>query len=151
MDERPLNGASFQAFLQEHKLMAAQCDGCDALYMPPHPCCPHCGAGQSTMRWVELSGRGHLCAHTPVHIAPTAMIEAGYERENPYFAGIVQLEEGPSISAQILGVDATQPETIRIGTPVQTSVIEREQGGTRKIYLAFALEKDESKITPENR
>ena len=60
-----------------------------------------------------MSGEGKLLAFTTVHIAPTAMIEAGYDRKNPYCTGIVQLDEGPAISAQILGVDPTKPERDR--------------------------------------
>ena len=63
--------------------------------------------------WEELGGRGKLVAFTTIHIAPTAMIEAGYSRDNPYCTGIVRLAEGPAISAQILGVDPTKPEADR--------------------------------------
>ena len=89
------------------------------------------------MAWVELSGRGKLAAFTTVHIAPTAMIEAGYGRDNPYCAGIVQLDEGPAISAQILDVDASQPAKIAIGTPLEVAFVERGEGEDRHTYLAF--------------
>jgi uncharacterized OB-fold protein len=89
------------------------------------------------MEWVELSGQGKLIAFTTVHIAPTAMIEAGYGRNNPYCTGIVQLQEGPAISAQILDVDATQPETIAIGTPMQVTFVERGEGEEQRTFLAF--------------
>jgi uncharacterized OB-fold protein len=51
----------------------------------------------------------------------------------------VQLEEGPSISAQILGVDATRPEEIAIGTPLQVAFVQRAEGpdGKERTYLAF--------------
>ena len=34
------------------------------------------------------------------------MIAEGYGRDNPYLAGVVELDEGVKISAQILGADA---------------------------------------------
>jgi uncharacterized OB-fold protein len=89
------------------------------------------------MAWVEMAGRGKLLAFTTVHIAPTAMIESGYDRENPYCAGIVQLEQGPAISAQILGVDATQPEQIKVGTPLRAVFVQRGEGEAQRTYLAF--------------
>ena len=66
-----------------------------------------------------------------------AMIEAGYDRENPYCVGIVELEDGSRISAQILGVDAAQPERIAIGTLLKVSFIERGTGEQKKTFLAF--------------
>jgi uncharacterized OB-fold protein len=89
------------------------------------------------MEWVEMAGRGRLAAFTTVHIAPTAMLQAGYDRKNPYCAGVVQLDEGPSISAQILGVDAKKPHEITVGTPLQVAFIERGEGEERRTFLAF--------------
>ncbi len=86
-----------------------------------------------------MSGRGRLAAFTVVHIAPTAMIEAGYGRDNPYCVGIVQLDSGPAISAQILGVDATRPDAIQIGTPVQVAFVERGDGDGKRTLLAFSV------------
>ncbi|MBN1935327.1 MAG: Zn-ribbon domain-containing OB-fold protein [Anaerolineae bacterium] len=136
-EQQPFTHASFQHFLTEHKLMAARCTNCGALCLPPRPRCPHC---QSTaLAWTALSRRGRLIAYTVIHIAPTLMLEAGYSRDKPYCSGVVQLEEGPHISGQILGVDVAHPETIAIGAPVQVAFVERGQGDTLKTYLAFEV------------
>ena len=84
-----------------------------------------------------MSGEGKLVAFTTVHIAPTAMIEVGYGRDNPYCTGVVQLDEGPAISAQLVGVDATQPESITIGMPVRVVYVQRGEGEKQRAYLAF--------------
>ena len=89
------------------------------------------------MEWEQLEGKGTLAAFTSVHIAPTAMIEAGYSRKNPYVAGIVRLSEGPAISGQIVGVDPARPEEIEIGMPVRATFVERGNGDRRQTYLAF--------------
>ena len=125
----------FAARLAEHRLMAARCVACGALYLPPRPLCPACFGVE--MAWEALSGQGKLAAFTAVYIAPTAMIEAGYGRDNPYLTGIVQLAEGPSISAQVLGVDARQPEQIAIGAPLRAVFVERGQGEAQRTFLAF--------------
>jgi uncharacterized OB-fold protein len=91
------------------------------------------------MQWVEMGTRGTLSAFTSVHIASTAMIEAGYGRENPHVSGIVTLENGLSISAQIIGVDAAEPEKISIGTPVEVAFIERGDGENVETFLAFEV------------
>ncbi len=90
----------------------------------------------SGRRW---AASGKLIAFTTVHIAPTAMIEAGYDRKNPYCAGIVKLDEGPAISAQILGVDPTKPGEIEIGTPLRAAYVERGEGEEKRTFLAFEV------------
>jgi uncharacterized OB-fold protein len=129
--------AAFFRFLGEHKLMGSHCKSCGALYLPPRSLCTACYSAEEEMEWVEMSGRGKLLAFTTVHIAPTAMIEAGYDRKNPYCVGIVQLDDGPAISAQILGVDPTRPGEITIGTPLKVAFVERGEGEERRTYLAF--------------
>jgi uncharacterized OB-fold protein len=49
----------------------------------------------------------------------------------------VKLEEGPSISAQILDVDVMHPEEIKIGMPLTQTLIQRGEGEMEKTYLAF--------------
>jgi uncharacterized OB-fold protein len=135
MGDKEFTGSSFYQFLGENKLMGARCGSCGTLHLPPRALCPAC-YGQE-MAWEEMSGEGKLVAFTTVHIAPTAMIEAGYDRKNPYCAGIVQLVEGPAISAQILGVDPAQPGAIEIGTPLRVAFVQRGEGEQARTYLAF--------------
>ena len=138
MSEREFSGKSFYDYVAEEKLMGARCNACGNLFVPPRAMCPDCYGAD--MAWEEMAGRGELVAFTTVHIAPTAMIEAGYGRDNPYCAGIVKLEEGPAVSAQILGVDPTRPDEIEIGTPLQVRFVRRGEGAAEKAYLAFEKE-----------
>lgn len=133
--ERPFTSASFEQYLDEKKLMGSRCASCNRSYLPPRAICPNCQGDQLT--WVEFSGNGILAAFTSIFIAPTAMIEAGYGRDNPYLAGVVELEEGARISAQILGLDATKPQEVKIGTPLQVEYVERGEGESKKSFLAF--------------
>ena len=135
MDERAFTGASFSQFLGEGKLMGSRCQSCAALHVPPRAMCPACFGAE--MAWEEMRGEGKLVAFTTVHIAPTAMLEAGYDRKNPYCTGIVELAEGPRISAQILGIDASHPEEIAVGMPVHIALVQRGEGEARQTYLAF--------------
>ena len=138
MSERDFTGESFYQYLEEKRLMGSRCGSCGALHLPPRALCPACYGEE--MAWEEMGGRGTLVAFTTVHIAPTAMIEAGHDRKNPYCAGIVQLEGGPSISAQIIGVDAARPEEIQIGMPLRLTFVQRGDGEDAQTYLAFEKE-----------
>ncbi len=91
-----------------------------------------------------MSGKGTLLAFTTIEVGTTMMLDSGYDRGNPYCSGIVELEEGPRISAQIMGVDAGNPQSIAIGTPLKLDFVERgtfsfakEIASTKKMYPAF--------------
>jgi len=133
--ERPFTSASFETYLDEKKLMGSHCTNCNKDFLPPHAICPNCHSDQLT--WVEFNGKGKLAAFTSIFIAPTAMIEAGYGRDKPYLAGVVELEEDVKISAQILGLDATKPEEVKIGTALKAEFVERGEGEKKKTFLAF--------------
>ena len=132
---RPFTAASFDQYLSEGRLMAARCKDCGTLLLPPRAICPHCH-GES-MEWTETSGKGKLSGFTVVYIAPTSMINQGFGRENPYISGIVELEEGVKIIARIIGLDATRPEEIRIGTPLAVEFLTLPDGEKSKTFLAF--------------
>jgi uncharacterized OB-fold protein len=135
METREFTSASFNKFLSEKRLMASQCSKCKAMYLPPRPLCIRCYDGE--MEWVELKGKGTLVAYTVIAVGPTFMIEEGYDRKNHYCSGIVQLEEGPRMSARIIGVDVKKPDTIKIGTPLEVDFLERGEGENKKTFLAF--------------
>jgi uncharacterized protein len=127
----PFNSASFNDFLAGGRLMGSRCKREGALYLPPRALCP--ADFRSEMEWVEFSGRGRLAAFSIIHIGTQAMIEAGFDRQHPYCTGVVALEEGPQISAQILDVNVLHPETIQIGMPLVAAFVERGQ----QTILAF--------------
>jgi uncharacterized OB-fold protein len=132
-EEREVTSASFYQFLGEKKLMASRCRNCQELYLPPHAICSKCHS--SDMEWVELKGDGKLAAFTSICVGPTSTLEEGYDRDNPYVVGVVQLEEGPKVSGRVQGLDARKPEGIKVGTPVTVEFLEPEEG--KKCYLAF--------------
>ena len=135
--DRPFTAASFQTYMNEGKLVGSRNRQTGEVFVPPRPIDP--STHGSDMEWVELSGRGTLAAFTSVYIGTSAMIDAGYDRSKPYVAGIVELEEGPRISAQLLGVDGTAPDIAWIGRPVLASFIERGEAERRRAYLAFEM------------
>ena len=135
--DRPFTVASFQAYMNEGKLMGSRNRETGEIFVPPRPIDPHTHGDD--MEWVELSGRGTLAAFTSVYIGTSAMIDAGYDRNKPYVAAIVELAEGPRISAQLLGVDGKQPDIAWIGRPLKATFVERGEGDKRRSYLGFEM------------
>ena len=133
---RPFTAASFNQYLAEHKLMGTRCSDCDATYIPPRAICPACRG--DALEWVELSGAGKLAAFTSIYVGPSAMVAEGYDRNNPYVAGIVELNEGIKVSARILGMDARQPDVAWIGKPLAVAFLDRGEGEQKSTVLAFA-------------
>ncbi len=129
------NAAGFYEFVAEKKLMGTRCKSCGAFFLPPRPICSSCHSEE--MEWEELSGKGELAAFTVTLYGPTRMVQAGYNAKNPYCVGIVRLAEGPAISAQILGLDLSKPEEIKIGTPLTLTFISRKEGEEEKTYIGF--------------
>ncbi|MBI4289013.1 MAG: Zn-ribbon domain-containing OB-fold protein [Chloroflexi bacterium] len=130
-----ITSAAFQQLLNQKKLMGSKCKKCGAIHLPPRPLCPECGG--SDVEWTALKGKGKLVAFTTIHVGPTLMTQAGYDRKNPYCSGIVQLDEGPKVSARILNVEAQNPVGIKVGTPVTIDFVEQGQGESKRTFLAF--------------
>ena len=115
--------------------MGSRCRQCGAVYLPLRPICTRCYACE--MEMVEMKGSGRLLAFSVITVGTPMMIDEGFDRENPYCSGIVELEEGVRIPARILGVDVTRPEEIKLGTPLTVEFQEREYRGEKKTVLAF--------------
>lgn len=142
MSDMPFTAASFDQFCNEKKVMAAKCKACGALWLPPRPICLECHGHD--MEWTQLSGKGKLISFTVIGVGPWTMTNEGYDRDHPYCSGVVELEEGPRFTAQIVGVDVDNPQNIKVGTPVTADFIERgsfslvpEIANVRKQYLVF--------------
>ena len=135
MSEYIFSSNEYYTALAQEELVGSKCKKCGNVHFPPRQICSECFGEE--MEAVKFSGKGTLEAYTIVHIASTAMIEAGFGRKNPHCAGIVRLEEGPAISAQILGVDVLAPESIKIGMPLQAVFIQRGSEEDSKTYLGF--------------
>ncbi len=135
MEERSFSDTSYEQFLNEEKIMGCKCKKCQALYLPPRPICIKCNGEE--MEWVEMKGKGKLIAFTCIGIGPAFMTEEGFDRNNPYCSGVVELEEKVRIDARIEGFDNTKPETIKVGTPVSVEFLHRGEGETLRTFPAF--------------
>jgi hypothetical protein len=89
------------------------------------------------MEWVQLKGTGRLAAFTSIVVAPPYMVKEGFDRNNPYIVGVIELEEGVKTVARIVGVDAKKPEQIKVGTPLKAEFLQKGVELDRQTFLAF--------------
>jgi uncharacterized protein len=135
MTEYSMNSKDFYKALDSGELIGSKCLECGAYTVPQRQICPKCHSDQTEI--VTFSGMGKLAAYTVISVPPVKMAQAGYNGNNPYCVGIVTLDEGPRVSAQILDVDLHQPEKITIGTDLVMTTIKRDEGEGQTTYLAF--------------
>jgi uncharacterized OB-fold protein len=134
-EEKDFTIQNYLEFIQNKKLMGSKCNDCGELYAPVRKLCTKCNS--LNMEWVELSGKGELAAFTSITVGTPYFIELGYDRNKPYCFSVIKLEEGPMVSAQLVGVDESKPDLIKIGTPVKVKFLENELKGETKIDLGF--------------
>lgn len=121
MQERPFSDVSFEKYLGEDKLMGSRCRQCGVLYMPPRPICTRCHA--MDMNWEKMAVKGRLRAFTCIAVGPPFMTAQGFNRDNPYCTGVVELAEGTRLDARIEGVDAKNPAAITLGQPLRARFV----------------------------
>ena len=113
-DSSEFNAASYHAYLKEHRrLRGVRCRSCGSLSAVPRPACVSCHGRE--MEWYEFTGKARLSTYTCISVVPLYMAKKGYGRDMPYCTGVVTLEEGPRVSALILGVDGSNPQNIKTG------------------------------------
>jgi uncharacterized OB-fold protein len=101
----PFTVSSFYRFVSEKRLMAAKCNKCGTVLLPPKPMCTNCFS--TNLKWIELEGAGKLVSYTVIYVAPEQ-----FQSMAPYTVGIVELKKGLRLPGIICGVD---PEKIRVG------------------------------------
>jgi uncharacterized OB-fold protein len=78
--------------------MAAKCNNCGAVFLPPKPMCTKCCS--TNLEWHELKGTGKLLSYTEIHVAPEQ-----YQSITPYAVGIIEFAEGARLPGLIKNVE----------------------------------------------
>lgn len=97
------------------ELRLQRCRDCGVAYFYPRPVCPECGS--STVDWFAASGRGTLYSYTINHRPAPGF-------EPPYAIAVVELEEGPRLMANIVGIENT-PENLVLDMELQVTFEQR--------------------------
>ncbi len=94
---------------QRYTLIGETCESCGTKLFPPRDVCLECKAPAYEL--YTFTGIGTVYSYTTVYNAPT-----GYEHNAPYTVALIQLEEGPLVTAQLTDI---QPEEIEMDMPVE--------------------------------
>lgn len=113
---------------QRYRLEGTVCRSCDAKCFPPREVCTACGAEDLAPH--RFTGRGTVYSYSVVHQAPER-----FDGSVPYAVGLVDLEEGPRITAMLTDVD---PERVEIGMPVEMVVrVTNTEGDRGPVNYAY--------------
>jgi uncharacterized OB-fold protein len=82
----------------EHRLALPQCHSCDKFWFPPSRSCPHCLSDQFSFE--NVSGRGKIFSFVTFH----RIYRPAFAESVPYVVALVELEEGPRLLTNILGI-----------------------------------------------
>ena len=93
---------------KQDKLVLPKCKVCGTVIWYPRAFCSECSSHD--VEWIQASGRGTVYAVTAVHRAMGPWREAV-----PYALAYVELEEGPRILTNVIGIDA---DDVKIGQAV---------------------------------
>lgn len=95
---------------KRHELVLQRCMDCGKVWYPIGPSCPFCLS--SNYEWQKMSGRGVISNVVIFHKGWTPYLQ----QKTPYAVIQVELEEGPRLTANLVGATATAAS---IGMPVE--------------------------------
>ena len=99
------DNSPFWEACREHRLRLPFCMECGKAHLPPGPVCPHCFS--DSLEWRDAGGRGVISTWVVVH----KVWFPAFAGETPYNVVQVELEEGPRLTAKMVGLDG-QPITV---------------------------------------
>lgn len=110
-----------------HRLLIQHCTSCGTLRHPPLPACATCGS----FEWdtIEASGRGTLYSYVVVHYPQVPAFEY------PLPIGLVELEEGTRVVANIGGVE---PDAIEVGMALRAEFVDHDDQLSLPLFVPAA-------------
>ncbi len=94
----------------KYGLIGTKCKTCSQVFFPPKSLCPDCRR-RGVLEDFKFSGSGDILSYTIITAPPE-----GFESYAPYAVGLIKLDEGATISGQVVG-DITK---LDIGKKVKT-------------------------------
>lgn len=120
---------SYLSLGDDPHLVANECGSCSALYFDRRNACANCGGTAFGTR--RLANDGVLRAFTIVHRAtPDVAV--------PYVSGIIDLDGGGVVKANVVGIEPT-PDQVTLGMKVTLTTfgIGTDAGGTQAISFGY--------------
>jgi uncharacterized OB-fold protein len=100
----------FWAAAKRHQLRLQRCQECGRFRYPPAPVCPDCFGERAD--WASVSGRGTVTTWVVFH----KVYFPAFADDVPYNVVQVELEEGPRLTANLVGI---ANDRIAVGMPVE--------------------------------
>ena len=124
---------------QRYSIIGNQCTSCNKVFFPPRESCPVCRRkSYQKMKSLKLSGKGKIITYTIIYDAPEA-----FDKQAPYPMAIIELDEGPRITAQIVDCNI---DDVKIGMKVQSTFRKIQQDGKiGAIYYGYKFKPLEGK------
>jgi uncharacterized protein len=82
----------------DHRLLIQRCSACDNTQFYPRRLCVHCGSDH--VEWLQAAGTGRLHTFSVIHRTPNQE----FAPFTPYVFAIVELDEGPRMATNVIGV-----------------------------------------------
>ncbi len=101
---------------RRRELWLRRCRGCGEAYFYPRDISPCCFSRDT--EWMRASGRATLFTFTIVHRSP----HPAFQEMAPFVVAIVELEEGPLMATNIVGLGAEpDPADLRVGMDLEVA------------------------------
>jgi uncharacterized protein len=94
--------AAYRAALAEGRLTFQRCSQCANAWLPPRDFCPACLSGD--WEWIQASGRAKVVSWVVYHRA----YHPAFADRLPYNVVAAELEEGPRLITNVVGIDGAQ-------------------------------------------
>jgi uncharacterized protein len=95
---------------QRYNLIGTKCVTCGRHFFPPRTFCPDCRRNGKIVDH-KFAGFGTVVTHTIIHTA-----NEQFDALTPYSIAIIQLDEGPRMTTQIIA----RPEEVKVGMRVKS-------------------------------
>jgi uncharacterized protein len=126
---------------EQYNLLGKRCSSCSQLYFPPREICIKCGSHE--MENFSFSGKGTISTFT---IIRTQQSEEELNetpcRKTPYILSIIQLEEGPMLTAEIVDCTADDVSIGKNAEVVFRKILEKGEKGVIQYGYKFRLADD---------
>jgi len=110
---------------QRFRYEAKKCTKCGSISFPPRLVCPECGS-RSFEDYV-MKDTGKILTFTTIEVGPPQFAD-----QVPYSVGIIELDDGARITAQITDVD---PAKLKIGDRVKLEFRKIQDDGKAGIIM----------------
>ena len=109
-----------------YRLEGSRCANCERAFFPPRKLCRDCCS--TNLETYLFAGSGTLYSYSQMTQSPR-----GFANVGPYAVGMVRLDEGPLIMAQLTDVEGVE---LRIGMPVEM-VTRKIQENSANGYIVY--------------